>query len=72
MHELLYGRSVEFNDRGQGKEEREMSGKVNKFLAKGTVSILNIVLRTEANSASCILMHQPKAPKELERYRKTK
>lgn len=49
-----------------------MKGKVSKAVAKGTVSVLNAFLRTDANSASCVIAYQPKAPKELARYRRTK
>ena len=49
-----------------------MKSKLTKSVAKGTASVLNAVLRAEANSASCIIMHQPKAPKELEKFRRTK
>lgn len=49
-----------------------MKSKMTKSLAKGTVSVLNAVLRAEANSTSCIIMHQPKAPKDLEKFRRTK
>ena len=49
-----------------------MKGKVSKIVAKGTVSVLNTFFRSDANSTSCILAYQPKAPKELARFRKTK
>lgn len=49
-----------------------MKSKVSKKVAKGTVSVLNTLLRADANSTSCILAYQPKAPKELARYKKTK
>ena len=43
-----------------------MKGKLSKAVAKGMVSVLN------ANSAACVITYQPKAPKELARYRRTK
>ncbi|MCH5344192.1 MAG: cyclic lactone autoinducer peptide [Acetatifactor sp.] len=49
-----------------------MIGKISKSLAKGTVLVLNTFLRADANSASCIISYQPKAPKELARFRRTK
>lgn len=49
-----------------------MKGKVSKLAAKGTASVLNAFLKADANSASCIIFYQPKAPKELERYRRMK
>lgn len=54
------------------EEELMMKGKVSKIVAKGTVSVLNTFLHADANSTSCILSYQPKAPKELARYKKTK
>lgn len=49
-----------------------MKNNLSKNLAKGMVSILNKVLQVEANSASCVIMHQPKAPERLAEFRKTK
>lgn len=49
-----------------------MKNKVSKSVAKGVVLALNTFLRADANSASCAIAYQPKAPKELARYRKKK
>lgn len=49
-----------------------MKAKLFKVVAKGTASAINAFLRTDANSAACVITYQPKAPKELARYRKTK
>jgi len=49
-----------------------MKSKIAKSVAKGTASVLNAVLRADANSTYCIIMHQPKAPKDLEKFRRTK
>lgn len=49
-----------------------MRKQVSKSVAKGMKTALNAVLRTEANSASCAFMYQPKAPKELMKYRRNK
>lgn len=46
--------------------------KVSKTVARGTVLVLNKFLRVDANSASCVIAYQPKAPKELVRYRRMK
>lgn len=46
-----------------------MKKKVVNSVAKGMKNALDMVLRTEANSTSCIIMYQPKAPKELMKYR---
>lgn len=42
----------------------------SKKVAKGVVSTLNTFLKVDANSASCVIAYQPKAPKELNRFRK--
>ena len=49
-----------------------MKKQVTKTVAKGVNSALDVVLRTEANTAFCVIMYQPKAPKELTKYRRTK
>lgn len=49
-----------------------MKKRVTKSVAKGMKTVLDVVLRTEANTASCIIMYQPKAPKELMKYRRNK
>ena len=46
-----------------------MKKEVTKSVAKAA---LDVVLRTEANTASCLIMYQPKAPKELMNYRRNK
>jgi cyclic lactone autoinducer peptide len=55
-------------------ERREviMKKEVTKSVAKGMKAALDVVLRTEANTASCLIMYQPKAPKELMNYRRNK
>ena len=49
-----------------------MKKKITKDVAKKTAAILDSFLRMDANSASCCIAFQPKAPKELERFRKKK
>lgn len=49
-----------------------MKGKMSKDIAKKTVKLLDAYLRADANSASCCIVYQPKAPKELENYRRKK
>ena len=39
-------------------------------IAKGVTSVLNKVLKVEANTNSCVVVYQPKAPKTLERFKK--
>lgn len=49
-----------------------MKKQIAKSVAKGMKTVLDGVLRTEANTASCAIMYQPKAPKELTKYRRNK
>ncbi|GFI22820.1 hypothetical protein IMSAGC011_01596 [Lachnospiraceae bacterium] len=49
-----------------------MKNKVSKSIAKGVVSALNTFLRVDANSTSCCIIYQPKAPKELAKFRRAK
>lgn len=47
-------------------ESKILSGKS----AKGIASVLKTVLKIEANTCSCALVYQPKAPKDLQKYRR--
>ena len=49
-----------------------MKKEVTKSVAKGMKAALDVVLQTEANTASCAIMYHPKAPKELMKYRRNK
>lgn len=44
----------------------------DKPVAKGVAKLLNNVLNVEANSASCLIAYQPKAPKGLSKFRREK
>lgn len=49
--------------------------KREQLLRKSTKAVADIAtkyLKTDANSASCAVFHQPKAPKELSRFKKVK
>lgn len=46
--------------------------KLSKSVANVAVNVLNIALRVDANSTSCIVVYQPKAPKGLARFRRDK
>lgn len=46
--------------------------KSSKAIAKGVTAILNSMLRVDANTTSCVIAYQPKAPKELVQFRKNK
>lgn len=45
---------------------------ITKLAAKGMKNALDTVLRAEANTTSCSIVYQPKAPKELTKYRRKK
>ena len=47
---------------------KALKNKPAKLMAKA----LNGVLFAEANSTSCFIVYQPKAPKRLERFKKIK
>lgn len=44
--------------------------KQSNIMAKGVATVLNKVLKVEANTNSCVVVYQPKAPKALERFKK--
>ncbi len=44
--------------------------KISKVVAKKLVKVLDVSLRTEANTTSCIAMYQPKAPESLSRFKR--
>lgn len=44
--------------------------KFAKKMAKAVAHIVEAELKTNANSTSCTIAYQPKAPKSLERYRR--
>lgn len=43
---------------------------IMKTAAKAVSNAAAKTLKLEANSTSCVLVHQPKAPKELARFKK--
>lgn len=49
-----------------------MKSKLSKLVAKKTAAALDTILRVDANTTSCCIVYQPKAPKELARYRRMK
>ena len=49
-------------------ERKEVLKKTTKLIANATAGYLKV----DANSTSCIMFHQPKAPKELSRFKKKK
>lgn len=48
--------------------KKNMAGKSAALVAKA----LTNVLKADANSTACIVAYQPKAPKELSRFRRSK
>lgn len=49
-----------------------MKKKVAMVVAKKVVTVLDSVLKMEANSTSCCLAYQPKEPKKLEKFKRIK
>lgn len=49
-----------------------MKKQMAKSVAEGMKKVLDVALRTEANSTSCLFTYQPKAPKELMKFRRNK
>lgn len=49
-----------------------MNDKLNKSVAKKVAGVLDAFLRIDANSTSCCIVYQPKAPKKLSKYRRHK
>ncbi len=49
-----------------------MKKNLSKMAAQKITSAMNVFLRIDANSTSCITLHQPKAPKGLSKFRRTK
>lgn len=45
---------------------------IKKKIAKRISTVLDYSLSVEANSTSCYLMFESKAPKQLQNYRRTK
>ena len=44
--------------------------KFSKALARRAVKVLNVSLRTEANTASCVAMYQPRVPDSLSKFKR--
>lgn len=44
--------------------------KIIRLVAGKVVKVLDVSLRTEANTASCIAMYQPKSPESLSRFKR--
>ena len=45
---------------------------VSKKMSRNVVAALNSVLKAEANSASCWIFYQPKAPDKLSQFKRRK
>ena len=46
--------------------------KISKVIAKKAVKVLDASLRVEANTASCVVLYQPKAPEALTKFKRKK
>lgn len=44
--------------------------KISKTIAGKAVKVLNVSLRTEANTASCAFVYQPKTPVSLSKFKR--
>ena len=44
--------------------------KISKVIAKKAVKVLDASLRVEANTASCVVLYQPKAPEALSKFKR--
>lgn len=44
--------------------------KISKIVAGKVVNVLDVSLRTEANTTSCVLLYQPKAPESLSKFKR--
>ncbi|MDY5101734.1 MAG: cyclic lactone autoinducer peptide [Agathobacter sp.] len=49
---------------------RLTGGKVGSVIASVSAKALKNVIKADANSASCHLIYQPKAPEKLAQYRR--
>ena len=54
------------------EEDVMKKNRMDKSLAKSFAAALNNVLKVEANSTSCLIVYQPKVPKELSKFRTNK
>lgn len=44
--------------------------KISKAVAERVVKALNVSLRAEANSTTCLAIYQPKAPASLSKFKR--
>lgn len=63
---------MKINDKFLWKGEGMVKKEITKLAAKGMKNVLDTVLYAESNTASCVIAYQPKAPKELMKYRRKK
>ncbi len=50
------------------KNEKRLSNKMRNGIKKG----LSVALKTNANSSGCFIIYQPKAPKDLDKFKRFK
>ena len=55
---------MKINDKFLWKGEGMVKKEITKSVAKGMKNALDMVLCAEANTTSCVIFYQPKAPKE--------
>lgn len=56
----------------EGRNECMREKNLSKQTAKVVAGTLNKMLKVDANSTSCLVVYQPKAPKGLERFKNEK
>lgn len=52
------------------EDKKVKDRKETNIAAKAVTAVLNKFLKLEANSTSCIVVHQPKMPADLKKFRK--
>lgn len=63
---------VKISDNLQERRTEIMKKQITKTVAKGMKTALDVILRAEANSTSCMLAYQPKEPNDLKKFRRNK
>ena len=68
---IVYNQSTNINERFYERGGYEMlAKKLNEKASKTVARMAKQTLKVEANTNSCLLIYQPKAPKELSRFKK--
>ena len=54
------------------RKEFSKKQKKTNYIAKSMAKLLESAIKADANSTSCMIAYQPKAPTGLDRYKKNK